>query len=117
VDLRSGEARRDIAVTLGGRAAIHGVVLGADTGLPVAGARVVAGPSSGGVLVREAGGYRNVTDAQGRFDLDGVPAGQIRVLVVPPSSRYRTSETSARIDAGATTELAPVRLALAPSQL
>jgi Carboxypeptidase regulatory-like domain len=66
---------RDTSQQRGGSAVIRGRVLAADTGLPLQRAVITCGSSSLGVS-------RTVwTDAQGRYEISGLPAGRVLLLI------------------------------------
>ena len=89
VALAEGEHRTGIALTLRKMITITGRIVDADTREPVAGMMVsatpVEGASAGGyVFYFNSGGDKdNVSDAGGKFTLDDVPQGKVRVNARP----------------------------------
>lgn len=83
VALKAGEMIGDLALTLGGLTTITGRVVAWDTAQPVAGVVVTAGKNrSGYVGVGEKHG-KEMTDADGRYEVNDAPAGTVLVQVMP----------------------------------
>lgn len=89
VALAEAEHKTGIALTLRTMITITGRVVDADTRDPVAGMTVsatpVEGASGGGYVVyfNSGGDQDNVSDAAGKFTLDDVPQGKVRVNARP----------------------------------
>jgi len=86
VALRDGEHKAGLVVSLRKKVQIRGRVVDGDTGAPVAGMRVFASSiegAGGGFSFRGGGGDERVSDAGGRFEVDGVTQGRVRLTAWP----------------------------------
>ncbi|WP_394839528.1 carboxypeptidase regulatory-like domain-containing protein [Pendulispora rubella] len=118
VQLEQGAKREGLRLELEGNASLRGRIVALDNGQPVPGMVVMVRPAKGGSGMMAIGGSmgdqdrKNVTDAEGRFEVERCPAGRVTLSAYP--NDYRGSEFSSiylplTVDAGRTTELAPLR--------
>jgi hypothetical protein len=117
IELAENEQRTDIVIELGGKGTIRGSVVDLETGEPVPGRQVQASSLSGGIRgfsIGDDGGSR-VTDAQGRYEVEHVPAGKIRIMVLPQSFDFDDEYgvawgVVAEAKAGEVTEIPPIKM-------
>jgi hypothetical protein len=114
ITLARGEERAGVRFELAVRARLTGRVIADDDARPVPGMTVVAqeikGEARSAYRWGEAG-RTNVTDAEGRFEIDDAPAGRIRVLAMPQDwdrSEYYSGRVVVDAAPGKTTELPPI---------
>ncbi|WP_394850227.1 carboxypeptidase regulatory-like domain-containing protein [Pendulispora brunnea] len=119
VQLEQGAKREGLRLELEGNATLRGRVVALDNGQPIPGMVVFARPAKGGSSgMMSMGGSmgdqdrKNVTDAEGRFEIERCPAGRVIVSAYP--NDFRGSEFSPiyvplTVDAGRTNEVAPLR--------
>jgi RNA polymerase sigma factor (sigma-70 family) len=96
----------DVEVVAGPSKPIRGVVRAADTGRPLAGVWIYGGKPGGLIPNDTERGIRAKTDAQGRFQLEGMPKGDAYGLVVFPRDDQPYIMTE--VNLGDTQGLAPV---------
>jgi RNA polymerase sigma factor (sigma-70 family) len=101
---------RDVTITLAAGAHVRGTVVSRATGAPLAYARVVREARGGGASAAPANAG-TVTDADGRFELTGVPAGPVALFVAAGEHHPRITAGLVATD-GAT--LGPLTIDLAP---
>jgi hypothetical protein len=116
--LAEGQSQDGIRLTLSPRATLRGQVVALDTGKPLPSMRVTARlPSGSGVIFfqSDSGGERkNITDAEGRFQLDDAPVGRVVISVMPvqiDDSDYDRCLGRASVQAGQALDLPPIRRA------
>jgi protocatechuate 3,4-dioxygenase beta subunit len=116
VTLTEGQARAGLRLEVKPRASLRGQVVALDTGKPVPGMRVMARlPTSSGFLYMEddhSGERKNITDAQGRFELQDAPPGRLLVYVFAndqEGSEYEYGLVRVSLQAGQQLELPPIR--------
>ncbi len=97
---------KDVEIVAGPSKPIGGVVLAADTGRPMAGVWIYGGDFGGTIPQDNLRGIRAMTDAQGRFRLEGMPKANSYKLVVFPRDDQPYIMTELTI--GDTQGLAPV---------
>ena len=111
LELAAGERRGDLRVELVPFVTLRGVVLDLE-GAPVPGFAVMVPEQLPGAASDPS---KRVTDAAGRFELAGLPAGRVHVMVMPPSSlqgEYDWTNLVADLDpTRAVTELPAIRIA------
>ena len=115
VQLEQGAKREGLRLELEGNATVRGRVVALDNGQPVPGMMVFARPAKGGgpgMSMATDPDRKNVTDADGRFEIERCPAG--RVILSASPTDFRGSEFSflyvpVTVEAGRTTELPPLR--------
>ena len=93
--LEEGETRSGVEVTVSRGAALHGRVVEARSGKPVPDIEVLAESSAP---------LRATTDANGAFEIEGLPSGKVRVTARGPDYAS-TSETVEVGESGGTVEL------------
>ena len=95
VELTEGQAREGLVIELETRLTLRGRLVDGSTGDPVAGMEVTAGRylagGGYGFAPAQAGELRHVSDANGRFELDGVTNGATQLVIMP-----RSEDASAR---------------------
>ena len=96
----------DVEIVAGPSKPIQGVVRAADTGRPMAGVWIYGGNFGGGIPNDNMRGIRAMTDAQGRFRLEGMPKGNSYKLTVFPRDDQPYIMTEVTV--GDTQGLAPV---------
>jgi protocatechuate 3,4-dioxygenase beta subunit len=116
--LVEGQLREGMRLELKPRATLRGRVVALDSGKPLPGMRVTAQlPDSSGQFSFESdpGGERkNITDADGRFQLDDAPLGRLIVSVFPrdwDDSEFDFCLARTSLQAGQELELPPIRCA------
>jgi RNA polymerase sigma factor (sigma-70 family) len=97
---------KDVEIVAGPSKPIQGVVRAADTGLPMGGVWIYGGNFGGLIPADNMRGIRAMTDAQGRFQLEGMPKGDSYKLVVFPRDDQPYIMTEVTV--GDTQGLAPV---------
>jgi hypothetical protein len=91
VPLAEGEQREGVALSLVARASIRGTLVSLDDGAPVAGMQVYASARGArGLYSSDDPDKADVSDAAGRFRVQGAPAGPIMIGVGPVD--FRSSE-------------------------
>lgn len=135
VESPEGSAQTEVEVSQGGRGearielvprvTVRGRVVDIDTGEPVPGMEIRFDTGRGGGFMimngpNSASGAE-VTDEQGRFEVEKVPAGDVRVMIIPKSfsdDRYGFTGMSTTIAASGASvvELAPFKLAKSRTQ-
>lgn len=103
VELAEGAEETNIELVLAPRVTLEGTLVDAETGEPVPGLKVGVGAATGRVDLGRGGkgGQKDVSDAQGRFVVEGAPTGKIRVIVTSAGmarSNYGTTALSYRIE-------------------
>lgn len=85
VELAAGERREDLELSLQPTVTLRGRVIDLDTGAPVPGMVVSVGGRAGGLSFgRTRGGeLKEVSDAQGRFEVEGAATGKVEIMVMP----------------------------------
>ncbi|HEY5936879.1 MAG TPA: carboxypeptidase regulatory-like domain-containing protein, partial [Kofleriaceae bacterium] len=84
VALAEGEARTGVVIELASLVALTGRVVELGTDKPVSGIRMSASLLTGGGFTSGGGGRdEHVTDESGRFKIDGVPRGRLRISGFP----------------------------------
>lgn len=110
MSLGAGEERSGVRVALVAKVTVRGTVVDLE-GAPVAGVGVrVSG--SGAFVFDETEAPR--TDAKGRFEVAGAPAGPVMLLLVPlrdSEVQYSQTRVNTRIAGGPVVELPPIRIA------
>jgi S1-C subfamily serine protease len=116
--LAEGESRQGIRLQLRPRATVRGQLVALDTGQPVPGMRVMAQlPSSSNQFNFETdpvGDRKDITDSEGRFQLDDAPVGRILVVALPvemDGSAFDFCLARASLQAGQDLSLPPIRCA------
>jgi len=117
IKLAENEERTDIVIELAGKGTIRGSVVDLDTGEPIPGRRVNVSAlgGAGGYSFRGDEGGKEVTDEQGRYEVEHVPAGKIRIMVMPQSFTMDDEYdwvwgAVAEAKAGEVTEIPPIKL-------
>lgn len=116
VALAEGQKRDGVALELAGRASVRGQVIALDTGAPLADVQVLPRGANGMAITiasSESGESKDITDAQGRFEIEGAPTGRISFLAIPSDvlhSEYATGVGRATLEPGATVELPTIRI-------
>ncbi len=95
----------DVEIVAGPSKPIRGVVRAADTGRPIAGIWIYGGNFGGLIPNDNMRGIRAMTDAQGRFQMEGMPKGHSYKLTVFPRDDQPYIMTEATV--GDTQGLAP----------
>jgi hypothetical protein len=70
----------------------------------------------GGARPHDSDDHKNITDADGRFEIEEAPAGRVIVMVFPRDfmdGEYSNANVPATVSAGSVTELPPIALARA----
>lgn len=80
VTLEQGAARTDVRIALTGLGTIRGRLVSLDDSAPVPGVAMLAQRPSSGVVFHMDGDRKNVTDAQGRFEVVRAPAGKLQLV-------------------------------------
>lgn len=109
VSLGTGEETSKASIDPAATVKLRGTVVDLD-GAPVVGARVRVSQSAPVAFDDRT----PRTDAKGGFELAGVPAGEVRILVVGPHEAavdYNQATLSTKIAGGPEVELPPIRLA------
>ncbi|MCB9748753.1 MAG: carboxypeptidase regulatory-like domain-containing protein [Myxococcales bacterium] len=84
VTLGDGEEKRDVKLELTARVTVRGQLVDFDTGEPVVGLQVGVSPRTGGMWGGgESEDRKEVSDAQGHFEVENAPAGDVRIFVRP----------------------------------
>lgn len=85
VELAAGASIDDLTIELQGKITVEGRLIDADTGVPVPGYRVSIGDRSGAMMfgLGDSGDQRNVSDAEGHFEVEDAPTGPVRLTIVP----------------------------------
>jgi hypothetical protein len=116
--LAEGQSKDGIRLEVKPRAIVRGQLVGLDGGKPVPGLRVIAQlPSSSNQFSYETdpGGERkNISDAEGRFQLEDVPLGRILVFAFPldmEAADYNFCLGRATLQAGQDLTVPPIRCA------
>ncbi len=114
VVLKEGERKEGIALRLAPRARLRGRVISFETGEPLAGMIVGAAPAGQGIRVEtdSSAERRQITDAEGRFELENAPSGRVWVATIPRDRNRAThgfGKVRAELRAGETIELPPIR--------
>lgn len=107
VALAAGQERSGVVIELAGRGVISGRVVDADSGEPVAGLMTGFVPLAGSRIGWSEDRER-VTDEDGRFRIEDVPAGRVRVFTYAfgtTAVRYEMSSRIVEVGAGDTAEL------------
>ncbi len=111
IELATGERRGDLRVELVPFVTLRGLVLDLE-GAPITGFAVMVPEQLPGAA---SDPLKRVTDASGRFELAGLPAGRVHVMVMPPNSlqgEYGWTSVVADLDpTRAVTELPAIRIA------
>jgi protocatechuate 3,4-dioxygenase beta subunit len=111
VPLPEGQTRSDLVLTLTPKAKVRGRIVALDTGKPLPGMQVSASAASQSrqfMLMGGAGDRRNVTDADGRFEIDDAPAGKVALLAFSQdwtTAQYRWVRGRADLRAGEVNEI------------
>jgi protocatechuate 3,4-dioxygenase beta subunit len=118
VTLGEGQAREGIRLEMKPRATVRGQLVALDSGKPVAGMRVIAQfPSSANRISYDhdaAGERKNISDAEGRFQLDDAPVGRVLIVAFPTDMEqvdYDFCLGRATLQAGQELTLPPIRCA------
>ncbi|WP_394841030.1 carboxypeptidase regulatory-like domain-containing protein [Pendulispora brunnea] len=117
VPLAQGEKYDGLALTLEEGASLRGRVLSFDTGQPVAG-MVVFVESAKGTNGRpmgmpDEGNRKNVTDTDGRFEIQHCPPGRVMLLAFPSdyaASEYGFAHVPLTLQSGMANEAPPLRV-------
>lgn len=107
IALAAGQERRGVVIELAGRGVIAGRVVDADTKKPVPGLMTGFVPLDGARIGWSEQPER-VTDRDGRFRIEDVPAGSVRVLAYAfraSDSRYSITSRVTSVEAGETAEV------------
>ena len=101
VSLQAGEDQTGLRVELTPRVTVRGQVVDLD-GAPVAGYRVLVATGGAITFPGDGGDKRDVTDVDGRFEVERAPAGVVRISLIPEdmSSGLAWTVVAARIPAG-----------------
>ena len=86
VELAEGKQRNDIALELQARVTVKGRVVDHDTRVGIAGIHVTiskAGDGFGISMRDEFGEQKNVSDAEGRFEVERVTTGRVQIIAMP----------------------------------
>jgi protocatechuate 3,4-dioxygenase beta subunit len=87
VVLAAGQSIDDLSFELADNITIEGRLVDADTGAPVPGMEVRVSASGGNFSRNAAAGEQErVSDADGRFRVEGVKVGKVRVMIFPRGS-------------------------------
>jgi protocatechuate 3,4-dioxygenase beta subunit len=120
VKIAQGEKREGVALVLEPHATVRGRVIALETGKPVAGmqvfVRAAKGDQSNMFFIDESSDRRNITDADGRFELEQAPAGRVVVTLFPKdfsNGDYAFASVGATVQAGAPNEIPPIKVARA----
>lgn len=113
VQLVAGQERDGLTLTVEARATVRGRLTELNGGEPVPDLRVMARSLEGGewILGMDDPANRHVSDRAGRFELRGVPAGRVTLLVVPVNqevSAYRGVEMLVRVAPGEDLDLGDI---------
>ncbi|HXU81181.1 MAG TPA: carboxypeptidase regulatory-like domain-containing protein, partial [Polyangia bacterium] len=118
VTLAEGQSKDGLRLEVKPRATVRGQLVALDGGKPVPGLRVMAQlPSSSNQLSYEmdpGGERKNISDAEGRFQLDDVPLGRILVFAFPmdmEAAEYSFCLGRATVQPGQELALPPIRCA------
>jgi protocatechuate 3,4-dioxygenase beta subunit len=89
VELAPGEVIDDLVIELVGNVTVKGRLIDAETGTPVPGLRVSVVEQRGMYIFSDSdvGDRRDVSDADGRFEVDDAPTGKVVLTVVPRDPR------------------------------
>jgi hypothetical protein len=83
VPLAQGEEKSGVQLTLAPNASVRGTAVWLDTGKPIAGLMVFVRPKGAASNMffgdEDDGDRKNVTDADGRFELSSAPAGRVSI--------------------------------------
>jgi protocatechuate 3,4-dioxygenase beta subunit len=116
MSLAQGEGATGVQLTLAARATVTGTVVALDTGEPLEGFRVMVFPVKGGGGMTYYWGddeKKQITDAQGRFEVERAPPGRVYVNVSPMNweeAEYAYSRRLAVVEAGKTTDVGAVKV-------
>ena len=119
VPLGEGQNRTGLVLDLIPKAKVRGQVVALDTGKPLPGMFVSVAPASRAqsFFAMDGGGdRRNVTDAEGRFEVEDAPAGKVVLTAFSQdweATQYRWARGRALLRAGETNEVPPLRTARA----
>ncbi len=85
IDLGPGEVIDDLVIELVGKVTVNGRLVDANTGAPVPGLRVSVVDQRGIYIFGDSGvgDRRDVSDADGRFEVDDAPTGKVMLTAVP----------------------------------
>jgi hypothetical protein len=116
--LADGQTRDGLRLELKPRASLRGRLVALDNGKPVPRMRMMAQlPSAGGNFFSNAdadGERKNISDVDGRFQVDDAPVGRILVFGYPveyDDSEFDFCMTRTSLQAGQELELPPIRCA------
>ncbi|WP_394839466.1 carboxypeptidase regulatory-like domain-containing protein [Pendulispora rubella] len=116
VPLAQGEKYDGLALTLEGGASLRGRVVAFDSGQPIARMVVFVEAAKGGrgrpMGVMDEGDRKNVTDADGRFEIQHCPPGRVNLYAFPGDyavSEYGFAEVPLTLEAGQSHEAPPLR--------
>jgi len=111
IDLAAGERRGELRMELVPFVTLRGRVLDLE-GAPITGFAVMSPEQPPGAA---SDPFKRVTDTAGRYELAGLPAGRVHVMVMPPNSlqsEYGWTSVVADLDpTRAITELPAIRIA------
>lgn len=91
VVLESGQAVDDLVIELSNKVTVKGRLVDADTRAPIPGMRVSVQARSGMYMFGpdQPGERRNVSDAEGRFEVEDAPAGKVELVIMPRNFDYK----------------------------
>ena len=90
VTLGQGEVKPDVRIMLAGLGTVRGRVVALDDGAPVPGMSMLARQPGAMPEPRSDGDRQYVSDADGRFELDRVPAGKVFLMGLPIDADTRS---------------------------
>ncbi|MCA9706596.1 MAG: carboxypeptidase regulatory-like domain-containing protein [Myxococcales bacterium] len=106
VELGQGAEKTDVELVLSPRVRLRGTLVDAESGEPIAGLKVSVSPAGGGVTLSFGeeikANQKDVSDAQGRFEVDDAPTGRVYVIAMAPGfakSDYGMAWLSRRVPA------------------
>jgi protocatechuate 3,4-dioxygenase beta subunit len=86
VELEPNAVIDDLAIELVGKVTVKGRLVDADTRAPIPGMRVSVGERSGSMFMvgpDAPGDRRDVSDADGRFEVEDAPTGKVQLMIMP----------------------------------
>ncbi|WP_394825422.1 carboxypeptidase regulatory-like domain-containing protein [Pendulispora albinea] len=116
ITLAQSEKRQGVRLEFESNARVRGQVISLESGEPLAGMYVSASPTKGGpsgMAMMGDSDRKNITDTNGRFEIENCPAGRVFIFASPKdyrSSEYAFASVPATIEAGRTNEIPPVRV-------
>ncbi|MFV8749576.1 carboxypeptidase regulatory-like domain-containing protein [Nannocystaceae bacterium ST9] len=83
VELAAGERREGLELSLQPRVTVRGRLVDIDTRAPISGMRVSISPDSGSFSFSTTNERKEVSDAEGRFEVGQAPTGDVQITVSP----------------------------------